>query len=92
VVVDIRATEANVDATITDNGRGFDVERTLAQAARRGRLGLVGVFERIRLLGGTCDVRSRPGGPTTISVALPRWYPLSLDGAATEPVAAASEG
>ena len=33
-------------------------------------------------LGGTFDVRSRVGGPTTVSVTVPRWQPLA---AADEP-------
>ena len=64
---------SHVELTVTDNGRGFDVESTLLGSARRGRLGLVGVHERARLLGGTCEVTSRPGGPTAIAVSLPRW-------------------
>jgi signal transduction histidine kinase len=31
----------------------------------------------VRLLGGTFDVRSRVGGPTTVSVTVPRWQPLA---------------
>lgn len=68
-----------VQATITDNGRGFDVEKALVRAARGGRLGLVGMSERIRLLGGTFDLQSRIGGPTTISATLPEWRPLATD-------------
>ncbi len=64
-----------VDAEIEDNGHGFDVEQTLIRAAKEGRLGLVGMSERVRLLGGRFDVRSKPGGPTTISVTLPEWRP-----------------
>jgi len=69
----------HVDAEIVDNGHGFDVESTLVRAAKEGRLGLVGMSERVRLLGGTFDVRSRQGGPTTISVTLPEWRPLADD-------------
>ena len=55
---------------------GFQVARTLLDGAQRGRLGLVGSSERIRLLGGRFDVRSEPGGPTTVSLSLPRWRPM----------------
>jgi signal transduction histidine kinase len=65
-----------VRATIADDGSGFDVERTFVEAARKGRLGLVGMSERVRLLGGRFDVESRPGGPTTVSVAFPPWRPI----------------
>jgi len=60
---------------IVDDGCGFDVAATLLDAGRRGRLGLVGVSERARLLGGTCEIRSQPGGPTRVAVNLPRWRP-----------------
>jgi signal transduction histidine kinase len=33
--------------------------------------------ERVRLLGGSFDVDSRPGGPTSISLVLPRWQPVA---------------
>jgi signal transduction histidine kinase len=60
---------------VTDDGRGFDVEPRLVQAARSGHLGLVGMSERVRLLGGRFDVQSSVGGPTTIAATIPRWTP-----------------
>jgi len=84
----VRATAACIRATVVDDGRGFDVERALVAAAARGRLGLVGMSERVRLLGGHLAVDSRPGGPTTITVTLPRWEPVKA--APTVPVAAAT--
>jgi signal transduction histidine kinase len=60
---------------ITDDGHGFDVEPTLVHAARGGRLGLVGMSERVRLLGGSLEVESRAGGPTRIAAVIPRWRP-----------------
>jgi len=36
----------------------------------------VAMHERVRLLGGQCRIDSRPGGPTTVSVALDPWQPL----------------
>jgi two-component sensor histidine kinase len=59
-------------ATVTDRGCGFDPEATLVKAAREGRLGLVGMHERVRLLGGRAEIDSRPGGPTVISLTLPK--------------------
>ena len=60
---------------IEDNGKGFHVEPTMIRAAKNGRLGLVGIGERVRVLGGQFDVRSRIGGPTILSVELLRWLP-----------------
>jgi len=76
VSVRVAAGPTHTEAVVADDGRGFEVERTLVRAARRGRLGLVGMAERVRLLGGGLDVESRPGGPTTIAATIPRWEPL----------------
>jgi signal transduction histidine kinase len=76
VEVAVSVNAQGVEAQIVDNGRGFDLEATLIRAARRGRLGLVAMHERVRLLGGQCRIDSRPGGPTVVSVALERWEPL----------------
>ena len=75
----ITARTGRVDARVEDDGVGFHVARTLLDGAQRGRLGLVGSSERVRLLGGRFDVRSRPGGPTTVSLSLPRWRPMGAE-------------
>jgi signal transduction histidine kinase len=75
----ITARTGRVDARVEDDGVGFHVARTLLDGAQRGRLGLVGSSERVRLLGGRFDVRSQPGGPTTVSLSLPRWRPLGVE-------------
>jgi signal transduction histidine kinase len=73
VSVRVRARRTSVEVQITDDGMGFEVERALAKAAQRGRLGLVGIGERVRMLGGTFELESAPGGPTTLKLTLPRW-------------------
>lgn len=75
----LTASRSCVELQVVDDGDGFEVTRTLQSAAQRGRLGLVGSSERVRLLGGTFDIRSKPGGPTTVAVTLPRWQPLAAD-------------
>jgi signal transduction histidine kinase len=76
VQVDLRATDDGVDLRIADNGRGFDLRATAAAAARRGRLGIVGMNERVRLLGGVFTIESLPGVGTTVVVSIPAWRPL----------------
>ncbi len=61
---------------VADDGCGFDVGEALRGADERERLGLSGMTERVRLLGGTLTVDSRLGGPTTIAAHLPRWSPI----------------
>jgi signal transduction histidine kinase len=70
--VSVKCWPSGIKTEIVDDGKGFDVEPVLAQATRDQRLGLVGMQERVRLLGGTFEVASRPGGPTRISFWLPR--------------------
>jgi signal transduction histidine kinase len=77
VSVLVRARRNAIEVHITDDGMGFEVERALAKAAQRGRLGLVGIAERTRMLGGTFDLDSAIGGPTTLRLTLPRWEPLA---------------
>ena len=79
VEIAVSINEKGVEAQVTDNGQGFDPESTLMRAARRGRLGLVAIHERVRLLGGQCRIDSRIGGPTVVWVALERWEPLVSD-------------
>jgi signal transduction histidine kinase len=64
-----------LEVCVADDGRGFDVARAEKRAARDRRLGLVGMRERVRLLGGMLEVSSRPGGPTVVSAFLPAWSP-----------------
>jgi signal transduction histidine kinase len=73
VAISIVSDESGVRAHVLDDGCGFDVEEELLRAARRGHMGLAGVYERVRLLGGHCRIESRRGGPSEIAVALPRW-------------------
>ena len=67
----VTAMSEGVSLVVTDDGKGFDV----TQGGER--LGLAGMHERVRLLGGRLVVESRPGGPTRVSATIPRWRPSS---------------
>jgi len=77
VTIGICSQTTGVEAQVTDDGVGFDPDTMLVRAAREGHLGLVGMHERVRMLGGRTQIESRPGGPTVISVTLPSWTPHS---------------
>jgi signal transduction histidine kinase len=77
VRIRVHAGSSGTVAEITDDGRGFEVAKTLIRAAKNGRLGLVGMGERVRLLGGSFDVDSQLGGPTTLRLVLPHWQPVA---------------
>jgi signal transduction histidine kinase len=75
VSVSLRVVKTHISMEITDNGKGFDVDFTLMDASRRGRIGLLGMFERVRLIGGDLQLDSRLGGPTRLSVKLAHYTP-----------------
>jgi signal transduction histidine kinase len=49
---------------VQDDGQGFDARQIKG-------LGLLGIQERVTRLGGTANVRSKPGGGTVVSMELP---------------------
>lgn len=55
---------------IKDEGKGFAVEQTLSSESGKDGFGLVGIPERVRLLGGIYDIQSFPGKGTIISISL----------------------
>ena len=57
--------------TISDNGRGFDIPQRIGDFARSGKMGLSGMQERVRLIGGTVSVQSHPGKGSSVTVEIP---------------------
>jgi PAS domain S-box-containing protein len=56
---------------VEDNGTGFDIETVLGVRREQGRLGVLGMQERVGLLGGTLEIESTPGAGTTMFVRIP---------------------
>ncbi len=56
---------------ITDDGRGFDMVSSSGQSLERQHWGLVGMQERIELVGGTLSIRSDPHHGTTLLANAP---------------------
>jgi len=57
--------------SITDNGVGFHLPESLEDLSRAGKLGLIGMQERMRLLDGRIRIESEPGKGTTVMVEIP---------------------
>jgi signal transduction histidine kinase len=55
---------------VEDNGRGFQPEVPL-KVEERGGLGLVGINERVALVGGKLNIESEPGCGTTLAIRIP---------------------
>ena len=58
--------DGRVVATIDDDGRGF-----AETDVREDALGLVGMRERLALVGGTLEIESTPGAGTTVAAQVP---------------------
>jgi signal transduction histidine kinase len=56
--------------TITDDGKSFDVKRVL-RTKGDGRLGLLGMRERLQMVGGKFSIKSTPGQGTTVTARIP---------------------
>ena len=64
IEVQLREDAGEIHLLVSDLGRGFDLE-----TAKEGRgLGLTSMQERIRLINGIIEIRSKPMGGTTIHV------------------------
>jgi signal transduction histidine kinase len=81
--ISVRSARGYVTMSISDDGRGFDPGN-----ASKGRLGLAGIVERVRLLGGDVVIDSRAGEGVQVQVTLPRWRPA--DDEPTTPLYAVS--
>jgi len=67
----IERNEREVRMKIEDNGQGFNAApQASANEPRRGGFGLIGMAERVRLLGGAYTLDSAPGQGTIITVKL----------------------
>jgi len=55
---------------ISDNGRSFRVEDAL-RVKNNGRLGLIGMKERVEMVGGSLAIKSTPGTGTTVRAEIP---------------------
>ena len=66
---------------VSDEGVGFDLEKTDPSRSGQTGLGLFSVRERIRLVGGTIDIDTAPGQGTRIRITAPlSRQEVSLDG------------
>src|SRR5216117_3241773 len=75
VEVDARAEDGTLDLTVRDDGTGFDVAAVRGGTTAEGSIGLDGMEERVRLLGGDFRIDSQPGTGTTVWARFPLTEP-----------------
>ena len=71
VALVLRRTEEQVQAIIEDDGRGFDARVTSQSGNGSGRLGLLGIQERLGIVGGDFKIESAPKRGATLFVRIP---------------------
>ena len=76
--------DGHVVAVVEDDGRGFDADGIVFPPGGLSGLGLLGIRERVALLGGTVDVESAPGSGATIFVRVPAHGPSGGAGVPTD--------
>lgn len=57
---------------VVDDGQGFEATTVPTDLAQRGHFGLMGIQERVQLLGGRLTIESTPGHGTRVSIWLPQ--------------------
>ncbi|MBF8285616.1 MAG: GAF sensor signal transduction histidine kinase [Anaerolineales bacterium] len=66
VTVELVTLPDKVQLAVADDGRGFD-----SSQIPKGRFGLIGLNERVKLLGGSLLIKSAPGAGTRVEVVIP---------------------
>ena len=69
VELSLSITKTRANLVVEDDGMGFDVKTMLAWGGRPC-WGLLGMMERATLVGGTCQIDSRPGKGTRVDVSV----------------------
>jgi signal transduction histidine kinase len=70
VRISISEVSGAIRMEINDNGKSFDVDKTLAASSNK-RLGLVGMKERVEMVGGKLAIESNPGRGTIVRADIP---------------------
>jgi signal transduction histidine kinase len=76
VWIELSRNDGALELAVRDDGVGFDAAKTLDQAPSRGHLGLLGMKERVQILGGDIEVDSEPGRGTSIRISFPAAAPV----------------
>ena len=63
--------EAKIKVTVSDNGKGFIMPDTASGLVLSEKLGIIGIRERARLIGGTLLVQSEIGIGTHVTPWMP---------------------
>jgi ligand-binding sensor domain-containing protein/signal transduction histidine kinase len=69
IQIDVSFAERSLKIDVCDDGCGFDSSSVIS---RNGHYGILGMRERVRILGGQLDFRSEPKAGTRVCISVPR--------------------
>lgn len=67
----LTVTDDDVYLVVSDEGKGFDPSIALSRSQNREHFGLQGIHERVRAMGGECEIVSQPNAGARIMINLP---------------------
>jgi signal transduction histidine kinase len=67
VDINLKVEKEKIVLSIKDDGKGFEMEK----AKSKRTLGILGMRERSYMMGGTYEVKSKPGKGTKVTVSVP---------------------
>jgi signal transduction histidine kinase len=70
IVLSIAFSPEKISLVVSDDGRGFAVPDNPAEFVSEGHFGLLGMHERVELIGGLLEILSEPGKGTRVSVSV----------------------
>lgn len=71
VSIQLRRVLSDLELTIQDDGIGFDVDSIIQRATQGNSMGLLGMQERVILVGGNMEISSAPNQGTRIQAIIP---------------------
>jgi two-component system sensor histidine kinase UhpB len=74
VEISLERKDSILSASVTDNGRGFDLDKVMRPESLERSFGILGMQERVSLLGGKMDIQTKPDFGTYIYIEVP--YPV----------------
>ena len=71
IEISVERRNATICASVIDNGKGFDLEKVLQMGSPERGFGIIGMQERVSLLGGKIEIQSKIGFGTHIRIEVP---------------------
>ncbi|MFQ6122759.1 MAG: sensor histidine kinase, partial [Dehalococcoidales bacterium] len=70
VLITVEFSPKSVKIVVSDNGKGFILNKTVGDLAAEGKLGIIGMQQRAKFLNGNFDIYSEPGKGTSVSIEI----------------------